>query len=377
MGQLTRVAMVTRQLAKNTGAARNTHEHIRLFRALGAEIDVYAELIDKRKVKNSGGNPFAVKGWFLKGYPHRKYFNDRVLTKIAKKNYDLVIGHGDIIVQDVLFLHNCVHAAHEKIFDSLLADTDEMAKLHGELLSKKHFRLLIANSHLMQRDIEHRFAIDANNIEVVYPGYDPKQFNTDNKANLRQQRRQFLAISPDTILIGLVTSGDFKKRNVDFFIQAFAQLKKNKHDDVHALIVGSESRLKPYATLAASLGVADNITFLPPKPFVNEIYKVLDIAVLPAKWEEFGRVVLEAMASGLPVVVSQEVGSAEILEGNARNFIISLSHIETLISSLSLLVENKTLREQLGQINSITALKYTERVQAKKLMAILKQRDFV
>lgn len=377
MGRLTRVAMVTRQLVKSTGAARNTHEHIRLFRSLGVEVDVFAEFIDNQRVKNSGGNPFTVKSWFLKGYSRRQYFNNRVLKKIAKRNYDLVIGHGDIMRQDILFLHNCVHAAHEKIFDSPLPTINEMARLHGELLSKKNFRLLVANSHLMQRDIEHRFAIDANDIEVIYPGYDPNQFNRDDEINIRQQHRQRLGISPGVMLIGLVTSGDFKKRNVSYFIQAFATLKKNKHEPIHALIVGSESRLKPYTALAASLGVAENITFLSSKPFVNEIYKTLDIAVLPAKWEEFGRVVLEAMASGLPVIVSQEMGSAEILEGHARDFIIGLNHVEQLTSSLSWLVESKALREELGQINSITALKYTEQAQAKKLMAILQQREFV
>ena len=105
-------------------------------------------------------------------------------------------------------------------------------------------------------------------------------------------------------------------------------------------------------------------------PDVEKIYSALDFPYFPAKWEEFGRVVVEAMGLGLPVICSNKVGASELLEDKSRELIFETNNIEQLKKCIEKLVEDKDFR----QINSQTAL-YTEKAQAEKLVKILKQQN--
>ena len=110
-------------------------------------------------------------------------------------------------------------------------------------------------------------------------------------------------------------------------------------------------------------------------PDVEKIYSALDFSVLPAKWEEFGRVVVEAMGLGLPVICSNKVGASELLEDKSRELIFETNNIEQLKKCIEKLVEDKDFRQDVSQINSQTALKYTEKAQAEKLVKILKEQN--
>ena len=69
------------------------------------------------------------------------------------------------------------------------------------------------------------FNISEKKIQVIYPGYDPKQFNTLNHDDIRTRVRASLNIPKDMLVIGFITSGDFKKRAFDLFIEALHALQ--------------------------------------------------------------------------------------------------------------------------------------------------------
>ncbi len=100
--------------------------------------------------------------------------------------------------------------------------------------------------------------------------------------------------------------------------------------------------------------------FKEPVPNVADYYQALDIYVLPAHVEEFGRVVLEAMAYGLPVVVSDRVGAAEILEGIAKAGIFPAGNLDQLVDKLHQLAVGAEYRCEWGRQNKLTAEKYSE-----------------
>ena len=88
-------------------------------------------------------------------------------------------------------------------------------------------------------------------------------------------------------------------------------------------------------------------------PDVEKIYSALDFSVLPAKWEEFGRVVVEAMGLGLPVICSNKVGASELLKINS--FFVT-NNIEQLKKCIEKLVEDKDFEQDIHQFSNCSKI---------------------
>jgi glycosyltransferase involved in cell wall biosynthesis len=90
-------------------------------------------------------------------------------------------------------------------------------------------------------------------------------------------------------------------------------------------------------------------------PFLNQkklptIYADSDLLVLPSKSETWGLVVNEAMASGLPVIVSDKVGCAADLVLNGKNgFIFESGNLHSLVNCLSLVIKDSNVSSQMGE----------------------------
>jgi glycosyltransferase involved in cell wall biosynthesis len=83
---------------------------------------------------------------------------------------------------------------------------------------------------------------------------------------------------------------------------------------VFLLVVGTDARLGRYQAEGEAIAPG-KIIFAGRQERIENYYAAADLLALPALQEAFGNVVLEALASGLPVLVSREVGAAEVLRG--------------------------------------------------------------
>jgi UDP-glucose:(heptosyl)LPS alpha-1,3-glucosyltransferase len=212
----------------------------------------------------------------------------------------------------------------------------------------------VANSNLMKDDVTRRFGVPAGKIRVIYPGYDSCRFNAGGRADFGAATRAEFGIKSGQFLYGLVTSGDFEKRGLKPFLRAFAAVAR-ANPAARALIVGKESRPGPYLSLARDLGIMDRVVFRDPLPEVWRFYHALDVYVHPAKWEEFGMSVLEALACGLPVITGSSVGAAELLAGEAREFVLPEPSGEAL-SGAMLALAGAAKRARVGASGPAAAL---------------------
>lgn len=310
-----RIAIACRQVAGVTGTTTGILEHCRRLSALGWAVDVYGERLDEERVRAAGAAPRRL--WRLPwgGYAKRALFSWLFDRAAARGGYDLLWGHGDTLRQDVLSLHNCVHAAHEAVRGRPAPEAG-VARLHGRILRERRFKLLIANSELMRREVVSRFGVPEDSVVVVRPGYDEGRFRAEDKARLRGPARRELGVGEGELLVGLITSGDFLKRGVGTFLSALARLPQGLRERLRALVVGRESRLGPYRR-AAELALPGRVIFREPRPDVAPMYHALDLYVHPALYEEFGQSVQEAMACGVPALTSARVGASELLREGA------------------------------------------------------------
>jgi len=343
-----RVLISILQLHKTAaGAMRNTFEQIRYFKSRGWEVHVICDLMNKGSVRAAGAIPHLTLKWPGTGTIRRKFYDWQAQLFIKLTKPDLVVGHGDLSNQDVLCLHNSVHLAHELIHGTPLPKSAEMWPIHTPQLRDRRFKHIIANSHLMRDDLIARFSIPPEQITVVYPAYNDDKFTAVDEAK-RQEIRATLNVASHEKVIGLITSGNFRKRGVDVFLEALKNLPTDVTKDLRVWIVGKD---KPVVN-----DVPVKVEFLPVREDVENYFRALDIFVLPARVEEFGRVQLEAMACGCPVITTNKVGAAELLLDEARQFILSPGDATGLTKTMKVFLQDEGLRKRLAALSVKGAL---------------------
>jgi len=348
-----RVAVAARRVEGLSGAARMIIEHARRLALHGWETTVFAEKLDKKALLEAGAVPRWVPGW-----PWGSWLKRRAFAAAAggmAKGFDLVHGHGDLLDQDIMSLHNCVHAAHEALHGTPLPASDAVGRMHSLQLSDGgRFRALVANSALMKNEVIRRFGVPSEKITVIHPGYDSCRFNAGGREDFGAVTRAELGIKDGELLYGLVTSGDFEKRGLKPFLRAFAAVAA-KRPEARALVVGKEARPGPYLALAKELGIADRVVFRDPIPEVWRYYHALDVYAHPAKWEEFGMSVLEALACGLPVITGAKVGAAELFAGEQGDFVLDEPSGPALENAM-LTLSDPAVRARVGAFGPAVAL---------------------
>jgi len=140
------------------------------------------------------------------------------------------------------------------------------------------------------------------------------------------------------------------EKGVDVLIKAFSQLPSL----ARLVIAGSGPAEAALRQLAHDLGVAERVTFCAPIPSTQmpTFYRSLDVFVLPSRtqpnWkEQFGRVLIEAMACGVPVVASR-CGEAPSVVGDA-GLLFDEEDTAALVTNLNELMSQPRRREVLGQ----------------------------
>lgn len=277
-------------------------------------------------------------------YIKRRLFSWMVQRYIKNKNFSIVHGHGDSIVQDIVSLHNCVHKTHETIYQKPLSSRSGVGKIHHLQLARRTFKHLIANSHLMKNDLMSRFAISEDAITVIYPGHDPEKFNPHNKKTCRTEIEDLWRIPKHCFVVGFLSSGDFNKRNLKTLLHALSLLPVKERDTIRCLIVGYDTTIPSYRKRAERLGVSPNVIFTGFQKDPDTYLKSFDVYVHPALFEEFGQTVQEALACGIPTITTNTTGASELITGEARSLLLTNSLDAQKIASLILYIKKNPIK---------------------------------
>jgi glycosyltransferase involved in cell wall biosynthesis len=134
-----------------------------------------------------------------------------------------------------------------------------------------------------------------------------------------------------------------------------------KHPDAHFVAVGSyfadESHyLQKLKTLINSLGLDGRFHLAGYRSNVTDVYRALDIFVLPSrKPEPFGRVTVEAMAQGRAVIATNHGGTCELIQPGVTGLLVPPSDPESLAAAIELLLADRHLREKIEKAATIYA----------------------
>ncbi|HEX7026992.1 MAG TPA: glycosyltransferase family 4 protein [Gammaproteobacteria bacterium] len=366
-----RIAIIYRNIAGLSGTPNTIIDHAAFLSGMGFRVDLIAERFDCNRITLPPENLVKVRRLpFFKRW--RSSWFARQADKKARRDYDFVAGHGHNFYQDVLSLHNCAHQAHEKMHKQPLINPDTTALIQDKVLRQQTFKFCIANSKLMRSDLIRRYSVPGEKIKVIYPGYHTGRFDDAHRNSLREPVRRDLGISGDHLLVGLITSGDFRKRGVDLAIAAFAGLSAGLRKRSSLVVVGKTSSLEKYQKLAIEHGVDANIRFLPVRPDIEVYYHALDLYVHPARFEEFGQSVQEAMACGLPVVASRQVGAMELLPEEAYAEVPDELDADSLSRQLERFLTEPSLRQRWSDYGLAAAEKNSAEINFQKTLEVYK-----
>lgn len=215
----------------------------------------------------------------------------------------------------------CVSAAAEKSWfgDSFLLNTSSP----NSLTARNH--LTIPN------------AVDVDEIDKALAEKTPTIF---------EKARRFAGKT----IIGTVARLS-EEKGLDVLLKAFVIVRK-KLPDVHLLIVGDGTQKDYLQKLAANLGIANSCTWLGRLPWSEAMgyLGLMDIVVVPSRFEGFGLAAIEAMACKKPVVASNVDGLAEIIQDGKNGFVVDVADVKGFVEKIITLLKDEPQRKKIGQV---------------------------
>lgn len=184
------------------------------------------------------------------------------------------------------------------------------------IFNRRAFRTIIVASEFVKQDILRAYRrVRASDVNVVYNGVDLARFRARTRDQYEATRKE-LNLNASQWVLAFIGTG-FERKGLRYAIGALAHLPP----DTVLLVVGRGSSRR-YRAWARALGVEDRVRFEGPQVRVERYYAVADLLVLPALYEPMGNVILEALASGVPVLTSRASGGAEIVSEGEDGYVI-------------------------------------------------------
>jgi glycosyltransferase involved in cell wall biosynthesis len=214
-----------------------------------------------------------------------------------------------------------------------------------------------------------RFYGRHDSFPVIYLGLDHGVFNPDHRASQRENARKNLGISSDRFVL-LLIGNDWRNKGLPVLLDSLAHLRELPID---LLVVGREGSAL-YRAMVRERELDDRVYFLLPRSDVESYYAAADVYVGPSLVDTFAQPPAEAMASGLPVIVSQTNGTSEIITDGVDGFILKdPTDASALAAMIRRLFDDKELRASIGGKAAATTEQYTWERNGRELAAILEE----
>jgi UDP-glucose:(heptosyl)LPS alpha-1,3-glucosyltransferase len=257
---------------------------------------------------------------------------------LAKTSYDLVVGLGRTRTQDVLRMSGGCHATYlERAEGSSLSHFAPKHKailaLEAAALAPGSYRCVIANSELVRRDVMTRYGVPPERIRLIRNGVDLERFHPRNRERAGSALRADLGLTGDGPIV-LFLGSSYERKGLGVLLEAFARRLRDQPGS-RLLVVGSDSDLASWRAKARELGVERSTIFAGKRADADACYAVADVHVLPTRYDSFAYTVLESLASGVPVIVSDAAGASEVVESPSGSVLPWTANADAIAAALA------------------------------------------
>lgn len=264
----------------------------------------------------------------VKGFSNHQRINDfseKLTALLLKESYDLVIGFNKMKDLDLYY-------AADPCYE------EKVRQQHGSLyrLGRRYkvFQAMEEAVFAIDKNVELLFISDIQmeNFKKIYhtpserfhslpPGVDRSRIRPENADDIRRKTRQSLSLKEHDKLLLMVGTG-YKRKGVDRAMQALASLPEELRKQTYLMVAG-EDKLKKYKALAKRLDIEKQVHLPGARDDVPQLLLASDLFLHPARHENTGTVLLEAIAAGIPQLISGVCGYAFHIEKAEAGIVLS------------------------------------------------------
>lgn len=238
-----------------------------------------------------------------------------------REGFDLVQSHERIPGCDVYRAGDGVHRRWLEIRRETAAPWDAfgmalnpyhryVCRAEKAMFEHPRLRAVICNSKMVREEIRRGFRVAPEKLHVIYNGVDLEHFHPRERVRRRGAARAELGCQPRDTVFLFVGSG-FERKGLAAAIDALAAAS---NESFWLVIAGRDRHLERFQQHARRAGVERRTRFVGGQEDVRPLYAAADCFILPSRYDPFPNTALEALAMGLPAIVSSRCGAAEVIE---------------------------------------------------------------
>lgn len=297
-----KVALVIEKFSPAGGAERACANLARGLMERGHETHVFATYI--KPIPGIVPHVVPPEGIFV-----HQSFSANARRMLEKERFDLIQSFTRTAYQDVLRLGGGTHKEYLIQTDRAYSAIGRFWRrirpkerfeltLERESLAPTASKAIIAVSRRVKDEVIRHYGVPAEKIHVVHNGVDGGEFKPSEEA--RRLIRNQIGLAEGDYALLFVGSG-FRRKGLDYAIQAVDRVPSAR------LIVAGEGRARSHP----------RVLMLGRRTDVAHLYAAADAFIFPTLYDPFPNATLEAMASGIPVIVSRVAGTSEIIDGDS------------------------------------------------------------
>ena len=220
---------------------------------------------------------------------------------------------------------------------------------------------VLASCSVEAAQISDLYGADPSRIRIVAPGVDHAFFGPGDRAQARRAL-ELPADGPLLLFVGRIQP----LKGVAVAVATLASVVRDE-PDARLVIVGGPSgphgdeEVDRITALVDSLGLADNVLFVPPRPheLLSTYYRAADVCLVPSRSESFGLVALESAACGTPVVASDVGGLRSLVDHGRTGYLVEDADPEAYAAWVRQILAEPLLAERLSTGSVLRARRYT------------------
>ena len=231
---------------------------------------------------------------------------------------DVSIGFGRTVAHD---LHRAGGGCHRFYSDRILHPLKRISSknrtelaLEQQLYTSGKTRHFVVNSQMVSEQLQEAYGLSEPQISVIHTAVDSQKFRPAEDPETRTALRGDL---PDEALVFLFVSMNHRRKGLDALLKAW----RDAPPEAHLWIVGPELSGR-YRKAIQSSGNGERVRVFNSPPNLPEIYRAADIFVHPSLYDACANTVLQAMASGLPGIISQSDGAQQFVRDGENGLLL-------------------------------------------------------
>ena len=329
-GDVMRVALVRKSYCHHGGAERYVSSLLRRLVEHGVEVHIFANKWDVDPGMSDSVTLHRVP--IIPGLSVLKVLSFAFFSMCMTRwgRFDIIHSFDKTLLQDIYRAGDGCHREWLRLRRQTVSIWKRLSircnPLHISLLAIERslfrrggYKKIIAASEMGKREIMFHYGVPEPDIEVIQNGVDPEVHGDENREERRRRLREKHGIPQDEKLLLFVGSG-FERKGLATVIGAIHHLKQRK-SRVRLAILG-KGRTGRFRRMARESRIEELVYFLGVKEDVSDYYAASDIFALPSLYEPFGNAYLEAMASGVPVIVSAKSGASELIKDGENGLLL-------------------------------------------------------